>query len=126
MYNTDMKNIEQSESFKLAKELLGKEVSVEFDRPLGSKHPKHGFTYEVNYGFIKGIIAPDGEELDAYYLGTEEPLENATGKVIAIAHREDNDDDKLIVAPDGVDFTDEEILEKINFQEKWFKTVIVR
>jgi len=126
MYNTNMKNIEQSESFKLAKELLGKEVSVKFDRPLGSKHPKHGFTYEVNYGFIKGIIAPDGEELDAYYLGTDQALENATGKVIAIAHREDNDDDKLIVAPEGVDFTDEEILEKINFQEQWFKTKIIR
>ena len=121
-----MENLEQSESFKLAKELLGKEVSVEFDRPLGSKHPKHGFAYEVNYGFIKGIIAPDGEELDAYYLGTDQPLDSVTGKAIAIAHREDNDDDKLIVAPEGVDFSDEEILEKINFQEKWFKTRIVR
>ena len=121
-----MENLEQSKSFKLAKELLGKEVSVEFDRPLGTNHPKHGFVYEVNYGFIKDIIAPDGEELDAYYLGAEQPLENATGKVIAIAHRENNDDDKLIVAPEGVDFTDEEILQKINFQEKWFKTKIVR
>ena len=121
-----MENIEQSKSFELAKELLGKEVSVEFDRPLGTNHPKHGFVYEVNYGFIKDIIAPDGEELDAYYLGTEQPLENAIGKVIAIAHRENNDDDKLIVAPEGVDFTDEEILQKINFQEKWFKTKIVR
>ena len=121
-----MKNIETSKSLKLAKELLGKEVIVEFDRPLGSTHPKHGFTYEVNYGFIKGIIAPDGEDLDAYFLGTDKPLTEEKGIVIAIAHREDNDDDKLIVVPGGVDFTDEEIMEKINFQEKWFKTVIVR
>ncbi len=121
-----MKNIEISKSLKLAKELLGKEVIVEFDRPLGSSHPKHGFVYEVNYGFIKGIIAPDGEELDAYFLGTDKSLTEEKGVVIAIAHREDNDDDKLIVVPRGVDFTDEEIMEKINFQEKWFKTVIVR
>ena len=118
--------MEKSKSLTLAEGYLGKEVSIEFDRPLGTNHPKHGFVYEVNYGFIKGVLAPDGEELDAYYLGAEQPLENATGKVIAIAHREDNDDDKLIVAPDGVDFTDEEILRRIDFQEKWFKTKIVR
>ncbi len=121
-----MENIKESESLKLAKELLGKEVTVEFDRPLGSTHPKHGFVYEVNYGFIKGIMAPDGEELDAYFLGTDKPLTEEKGIVIAIAHREDNDDDKLVVVPECVDFTDEEIMEKINFQEKWFKTVIVR
>lgn len=121
-----MENIETSKFLKLAKELLGKEVTVEFDRPLGSTHPKHGFVYEVNYGFIKGIIAPDEEELDAYFLGTDKSLTEEKGTVIAIAHREDNDDDKLIVVPEGVDFTDEEILKQINFQEKWFKTVIVR
>ena len=104
----------KSESLKLAKELLGKDVNVEFDRPLGSKHPKYGFIYEVNYGFIRGITAPDGEELDSYYLGSNEPLKDATGTVIAIAHREDNDDDKLIVAPKGIMFTDEEIMNKIN------------
>ncbi len=93
---------------------------------MGSTHPKHGFVYEVNYGFIKGIIAPDGEELDAYFLGTDVPLKEEKGIVIAIAHREDNDDDKLIVVPEGINFTDEEILTQINFQEKWFKTVIVK
>ncbi len=43
---------------------LGKEVVVKMDRPLGSKHPKHGFIYTVNYGFIPGTISGDGEELD--------------------------------------------------------------
>ncbi len=118
--------MESSQSLKLAKELLRKEVEVVFDRPLGSTHPKHDFVYEVNYGYIKGVIAPDGEELDAYYLGVDKALTEAKGTVIAIAHREDNDDDKLIVAPEGKSFTDEEILSQINFQEKWFKTRIVR
>lgn len=31
---------------------IGQKVNVIVDRPLGSKHPKHGFTYEVNYGYI--------------------------------------------------------------------------
>lgn len=113
-------------SLQLAKKYLGKEVKVVIDRPLGSKHPKHGFVYEVNYGYIEGVIAPDGEELDAYLLGVSEPVKEYIGVCIAIAHRKDNDDDKLIVVPKGVNITDKEILKLINFQEKWFDTEIVR
>lgn len=115
-----------SESFELAKELLGKKVQVTMDRPLGSTHPKHGFEYEANYGFIEGIKAPDGEDLDAYFLGVTEAVSLGEGICIAIAHRRDNDDDKLIVVPEGVQMSDEEILSKIRFQEQWFDTVIVR
>lgn len=96
------------------------------DRPLGSKHPKHGFVYEVNYGYIDGITAPDGEELDAYFLGVDTALEKTQGVCIAIIHRLDNDDDKLVVVPEGVDFSDDEIMKAVNFQEKYFKSVIVR
>lgn len=116
----------ESVSLKLAKTFLRKEVTVEIDRPLGSKHPKHGFVYEVNYGFIKGITAPDGEDLDAYFLGLAEPIKEKSGLCIAIAHRKEDDDDKLIVVPKGINFTDEEIMKLINFQEKWFNTEIVR
>ncbi len=116
----------ETESLKLAREFLGKEVSVVIDRPRGSKHPKHGFVYEVNYGYIEGIKAPDGEELDAYYLGTDQPVEKATGIVKAIVHRLENDDDKLIVMPENIDFSDEEIEKLVTFQEKWFKHTIIR
>ena len=116
----------ESESFKLAKTFIGKEVEVFIDRPLGSKHPKHGFLYEVNYGYIENVIAPDGEGLDAYYLGVNEPLEKAKGKVIAIIHRADNDDDKLVVVPEGVTMSDKEILEQVYFQEKWFQSSVFR
>lgn len=116
----------QSKSLELARQLLGKEVEVTIDRPFGSKHPKHGFVYEVNYGYIEGVIAPDGEDLDAYYLGVDEPLEKATGECIAIVHRTDNDDDKLVVVPIGVTYTDEEILKQVHFQEQWFTSEIVR
>ena len=96
------------------------------DRPLGSKHPKHDFIYEANYGYIEGVKAPDGEDLDAYYLGVGGPLERAEGVCIAIAHRKDNDDDKLVVVPEGVQLSDEEIIAAIRFQEQWFDTEIVR
>ena len=58
-----------------AKDYLKKIVKVKIDRPLGSKHPKHGFEYEVNYGFVPGTVSGDGEELDCYVLGVDEPLE---------------------------------------------------
>jgi len=118
--------METSKSLEIAKEYLGKKVRVVFDRPLGTNHPKHGFVYEANYGYLPRIKAPDGEDLDAYYLGVAEPLQEAEGSCIAIIHRENNDDDKLVVVPDGVELSDEEILRATAFQEQWFKSIIVR
>jgi len=115
-----------SKSIQLAKNYLGKEAKVIIDRPIGAKHPKHDFVYEVNYGYIEGVIAPDGEELDAYVLGIIEPIKEYTGMCIAIAHRKDNDDDKLIIVPNGINIDDKEILKLISFQEKWFDTEIIR
>ena len=117
---------EQKKTIEIAKEFLGRDVQVVFDRPLGSKHPKHGFVYEVNYGYIPGVMAADGEELDAYFLGTEESLDNADGTVVAIIHRENDDDDKLVVMPKGENMTDEEIMQKVAFQEQFFKSIVIR
>ena len=109
-----------------ARDFLGKLVRVHMDRPLGSKHPKHGFTYEVNYGFIPDTISGDGEELDAYVLGPDYPLKDSLGRCIAIIHRTNDNDDKLIVVPDGFDFPDEYIEQKTAFQEQWFEHTIIR
>jgi len=116
----------ESKSLKIAKQFLGKEVEVVMDRPMGTKHPKRNYGYPVNYGYIGGVPAPDGEDLDAYYLGVDQPLERAKGTCIAIAHRKDDDDDKLIVVPQGTEMTDQEIMRAIHFQEQWFDTEIVR
>lgn len=116
----------ESVSLRIAKTFLGETVSVTMDRPLGSTHPKHGFVYEANYGYIAGVKAPDGEDLDAYYLGVSEPLSKAEGVCIAIIHRLNDDDDKLVVVPDGVTLTDEEIAAATHFQEQWFEHVIIR
>ena len=115
-----------SVSLQLAKSFLGKKVTVTIDRPLGSKHPKHGFVYEVNYGFLKGVEAPDGEDLDAYFLNVDSPLDSADGICVAIIHRLEDDDDKLIVIPEETMITDEEIKAATHFQEQWFRGTIVR
>jgi inorganic pyrophosphatase len=105
---------------------LGRTVHVEIDRPLGTKHPEFGFAYTVNYGYVSGTLSGDGEELDAYVLGIDAPLSEFRGKCIAIIQRKMQDDDKLIVAPEGMDFTDGEIEGLVKFQEKWFEHRIVR
>ena len=100
-------------------------VTVVIDRPLGSYHPKHpDLYYPVNYGYIPGIMAPDGEEQDAYILGVSEPVAEFTGRMIAIIHREDDIEDKWVVAPDGMTFTAEEIRKLTFFQEQYFKSSI--
>lgn len=116
----------ESKSLKLARQFLGKKVKVVIDRPLGSKHPKHRFIYEVNYGYIEDIKAPDGEELDAYFIGINKPLNKSEGIVKAIVHRLSDDDDKLVIIPENIEFSDEEIEKIIAFQEKWFEHIILR
>lgn len=105
---------------------IGENVNVKIDRKLGTKHPKHDFIYEVNYGYIPNTISGDGEELDAYVLGIDSSIEEFEGKCIAVIHRTNDDDDKLIVVPEGKEYLDEDIRELTNFQEKYFESEIIR
>lgn len=109
-----------------SKDYLNKEVEVIIDRKLGSKHPKHGFIYMLNYGYIPNTISGDGEELDAYVLGKFNPVQKAKGKVIAIIHRTNDNDDKLIVSVNGKNYTDEQIRALTEFQEQYFESKIWR
>ena len=105
--------------------MLGRVVKVIVDRPLGTYHPKHkDIYYSVNYGYVEGIIVADGEEQDAYILGVNEPIKEFSGKVIAIIHRFDDIEEKLVVAPEGISFTKDEIMQSVNFQEQFFKIEI--
>lgn len=105
--------------------MLGSVVSVVVDRPLGSYHPRHpDIYYPINYGYIEGIIAPDGEAQDAYILGVAEPVKEFVGKVIAIIHRFDDVEEKWVVAPEGACYTAEEIMVQVAFQEQYFRTEI--
>ncbi len=109
-----------------SKEYLGKVVTVKMDRPLGSKHPKHGFIYPVNYGYLPNTISGDGEELDAYVLGEFAPCDEYDGEVLAIIHRINDNDDKLIVVPQGKNYTDDQIRALTEFQERFFESIIIR
>ena len=105
--------------------MLGKFVKVIVDRPLGTYHPKHkDIYYSVNYGYIEGVIAADGEEQDAYVLGVNEPVKEFNGKVIAIIHRIDDIEEKWVVVPVGESFSKDEIMKQVNFQERFFKIEI--
>ena len=105
---------------------LGQIVTAKIDRPFGSKHPKHGFIYPVNYGYIPGTVSGDGEELDCYILGVFEPVAEFSGQCIAIVHRTNDDDDKLIVVPEGKTYSDDAIDALTEFQEKFFEHTIIR
>ena len=92
--------------------MIGPIVTVTVDRPLGSYHPEHpDMYYQINYGYIKGTMAADREEEDAYILGVTEPVSEFTGRIIAIINRENDIEQKSVVAPDGMTFTREEIAE---------------
>lgn len=101
---------------------LGRSVEVTIDRPLGSPHPEHPeLVYPVNYGFVAGTVAGDGEPVDAYVLGVDAPLDTVTGKVVAVVARADDVEDKLVVAVAGSErLTAEAITEAVRFQEQWF------
>ena len=107
-------------------EYIGKLLEVEMDRPMGSRHPKHGFIYTVNYGYVPNTVSGDGEELDCYVLGVFEPLEKFKGKCIAVIHRTNDNDDKLVIVPEEKDYSDDAIEALTEFQERFFESIIIR
>ena len=106
--------------------IIGATVTVTVDRSLGSYHPEHkDMYYPINYGYIEGVMAPDGEEQDAYILGVNEPVDKFIGKIIAIVQRKDDVEEKWVVVPNGMMFSKDEIRQQIYFQEQYFDSEIV-
>ena len=105
--------------------MLGQIVTVTVDRKMGTRHPHFPeLVYPVNYGYIRGISAPDGEDQDAYILGINEPVNEFTGKVIAIIHRKEDVEEKWVVIPREQTLSREEIAEQVKFQKQYFTTYI--
>lgn len=108
-------------------DIIGKVVAGVIDRPIGSQHPSNPkIIYPINYGYIENVFANDGEEQDVYVLGTNIPIKRFEGEVIAIYHRINDVEDKWIVTIDGKKYSDEEILDIIHFQEKYFEGYLLR
>ena len=116
----------QYERESLVRPFLGKTVDVEIDRPIGYVHTKGSKTlvYPINYGYIPGVLGGDGEELDVYVLGPNEPVESFRGRIIAIVYRRDDIEDKLVAAPEGVSYTRDEITAALHFQEKYYDSYL--
>ena len=107
------------------KEYLGEMVDIEIDRPMGTKHPNYGFIYLLNYGHVSNTLNGDGKELEAYVLGVFEPLDKFRGQCIAVIKRINDNDDKLIVVPEGIHYTALQIKALTEFQERWFESDII-
>ena len=120
------KYLEYIKRKELVKAYLGKTVNIIMDRPKGYVHKKENcsLTYPINYGYIPGVLGGDGEELDVYLLGVNEPVDEYTAKIIGIVHRENDNEDKLIAAPEGMCFTKAEIEREVHFQEQYYDTEI--
>lgn len=102
-----------------------KMVDVVIDRPIGSVHPKYeDMIYPLNYGFIPNVFGGDDEELDVYLMGVNVPVKEYKAKVIAIVHRHNDVEDKLVAAPEGISFTKMEIEDAVRFQEQYFESEI--
>ena len=110
---------------KLISDYLGKTVTIVVDRQLGSYHPRHpDMQYPVNYGYIPGVLGGDGEDQDVYLLGVYTPVARYTAQIVAVVHRKNDEEDKLVAVPEGMQFSKEEIEKQVYFQEKYFQTEI--
>ena len=111
---------------ELISSLLGKTMDIIIDRPIGHTHVTKGITlnYTINYGYLPGIIGGDGEEQDVYILGVDAPLETFRGKIIAVIRRADDNEDKLVAAPEEIAFSADEIRDATWFVEKYFDSAI--
>lgn len=109
--------------YDLVESMLHKPVLVEIDRPIGYDH--NGIIYELNYGYTKRLVSPDGDYLDAYIIDDDLNSSSYFGEVIAIVHRKNDIEDKLIVGKKGQTISKEDLLKKINFQEKYFDIELI-
>lgn len=105
---------------------MGKTVDIVIDRPVGHTHVTKGITlhYTINYGYLPGVIGGDGEEQDVYILGVQKPLTRFRGRIIGAIRRQDDNEDKLVAAPEGMTFTRQQIAEETCFVEKYFRSTV--
>ena len=104
--------------------IIGMEVDVIIDRPLGSRHPAYDLIYPLNYGYVPGFIGGDGEEQDVYVIGVDVPLHQFHGVVIGVVEREDDCESKWIVASQQLKISVGELEKQLYFQERYFKHTI--
>lgn len=125
-YGNEELFLSRQEREALIQEYMGKSVRILVDRPIGYVHVTKGVTlhYTVNYGYIPGLMGGDGEEQDVYILGVKEPVAEFTGRILAAIRRKDDNEDKFVAAPEGMEFHQAEIMEAVHFVEKYFDSKV--
>ena len=120
------KYLSTEERKALERSYLGKTVRIGIDRPIGYVHhkKKYDLHYPINYGYIPNVLGGDGEEMDVYLLGVNHPVEEFDAEIIAIVHRENDVEDKLVGVPAGMRFTKEEIAAAVHFQEQYYRSYV--
>ena len=107
---------------QIIRQHMGKHVHIVVDRPVGYRHGD--ILYPINYGYLPDVIAGDGEEQDVYILGVSEPLTEFDGRVIGAIRRKNDTEDKLVAAPEGMEFHQAQIAEAVHFQEQYFDSTV--
>jgi len=79
----------------------------------------------INYGYIPDTISGDGEEIDAYIIGEFIPVKEYEGIVVAVIHRKNDNEDKLVVSKQPNKYSKEQIEALVEFQERFFDTEII-
>jgi len=102
---------------------IGKIVHIVVDRPIGYR--RGDILYPINYGYVPGLLVGDGEEQDAYILGVNELIAEFDSQVVAVIHRKNDCEDKLVVAPVGNTYHQGQIATAVHFQEQYFDTRII-
>ncbi len=105
--------------------LLGCGVGILIDRPLGSLHPEKNVVYGLNYGYLPGVRAMDGESLDAYVLNETEPCDRYWGWCVALVHRHDDCEDKMVVCAERTPPPLSAIVGALDRYERFFQYSVV-
>lgn len=104
--------------------VFGNTYKVNITQPIGSTSDfAPDIVYEVNYGMVEGAFDVFDDPQEAYVLTDNKDIKSFTGKLIAIIHRI-NDVKNIWVISDK-SYTKEEILERVNFMEQFFKVEVI-
>ena len=100
-------------------------VEVEVDRPPGSVYPEDSdLIYELNCGFVRGLSGKEGRGQEAYIVGVCDAVLAFRGVVIAVVRRNGGREEILVVAPEGMRFSKQQVIEQIRFQERFFDSEV--
>jgi inorganic pyrophosphatase len=108
--------------------MLNKTITIEIDRPIGTLHPKReNIYYPINYGFVPGLMGGDNEEQDVYVIDSDVGKTCSEVEIIGIVMRLNDVESKWIsVEDEKLTYTKSEIESIINFQEQYYKTIILK